>query len=160
MARKRLPDEPVLKTWEEADLHFKEIGECELAIERIEADLNQKISDLKLEAEMAAQPYRDRIDQLEKEVKQFVELNRADIKGKTKVLNFARTGFRQSTKIIVKSVQAVIANLKARKMTDCIIVKESVNKERLREYPDEVIAAVGAGKRWKTFSGTKLIERS
>jgi hypothetical protein len=32
-------------------------------------------------------------------------------------------------------------------MTDCINIKETINKERLGEYPDEVIAAVGAGKK-------------
>lgn len=147
MARVRIENEPVLKSWDEVDLHFKEIGECEMAIERIEAEMNEKIQDVKLEAEMAAKPLKDRIEKLGREVKEFVELNRGEIRGKTKVLNFGRTGFRQSTKIIVRSVQAVINALKARRMDDCIIVKESVNKDRLREYPDEVIAAVGAGKK-------------
>jgi len=160
MARVRIENEPVLKSWDEVDLHFKEIGECEMAIERIEAEMNEKIQDIKLEAEIAAKPLKERIEKLGREVKEFVELNRGEIKGKTKVLNFGRTGFRQSTKIIVRSVQAVINALKARRMDDCIIVKESVNKDRLREYPDEVIAAVGAAKRSRMCFGTRLTGRA
>lgn len=147
MARVRITDEVVLQSWDDVDLHLKEIAECEMAVERIEARMNEKIQDVKLEAELEARPIKERIEKLGREVKDFVELNRSEIKGKTKVLNFGKTGFRQSTKIIIKSVQAVLNALKARRMDDCIIVKESVNKDRLREYPDEVIAAVGAGKK-------------
>jgi phage host-nuclease inhibitor protein Gam len=147
MARVRIENEAVLQSWEDVDLHLKEIAECELAIEKIEADLTQKISDLRLEAELLAKPHKDRIEKLASEAKSFVELNRSDIKGKTMILTFGKTGFRKSTKVIIKSVQAVIAALKARSMKDCLIIKESVNKEKLGEYPDEVIAAVGAGKK-------------
>ncbi|NLI14560.1 host-nuclease inhibitor Gam family protein [Pelotomaculum propionicicum] len=147
MARVRIENEPALKSWDEVDLHMKEIGECELAIERIEADMNEIIQEVKLAAEFNAKPIKERIEKLGAEVKAFVELNRGDIKGKTKILNFGKTGFRKSTKIIIRSVQAVLKALRAQKMDDCIIVKESVNKERLGEYPDEVIAAVGAGKK-------------
>jgi phage host-nuclease inhibitor protein Gam len=76
-----------------------------------------------------------------------VETHRDELKGKTRILNFGKVGFRQSTKIVIKGMQAVLKTLKARGMTDCIIVKESVNKDRLREYPDEVIASVGATKK-------------
>lgn len=147
MARVRIETEPLLKSWDDVDLHLKEIAECEIAIERIEADMNEKIQDIKLGSEMSAKPLKDRIDALGKEIKAFVELNRGEIKGKTKVMNFGKTGFRKSTKIIIKSVQAILKALRARKMEDCIIVKESVNKDRLVEYPDEIIAAVGAGKK-------------
>lgn len=147
MARVRFESEPLLKCWDDVDLNLKEIGECELAVERIEAEMNEKISNIKLEAEMAAKPIKDKIACLGGEIREFVELNRAEMKGKTMVLNFGRTGFRQSTKIIIRGAQAVLKSLKARRMGDCIVTKESVNKERLREYPDEVIAAVGAGKK-------------
>ncbi|MCR4442943.1 MAG: host-nuclease inhibitor Gam family protein [Peptococcaceae bacterium] len=162
MARVRIENEPVLKSWDDVNITLKEIGELELAKEKIEADMNQKISDLKLEAEFAAKPIIERMGKLANDIKEFVELHRADIKGKTMVLNFGKTGFRKSTKIIIKSVKTVIANLKARKMTDCINTKESVNKERLGEYPDEIIAAVGAGKKvedvfWYEVDREKLL---
>ena len=146
MARVRI-ESAKLKSWEDVSLNLKEIGECQLAIEGIEAALNEKISDLKLEAAVQAKPYQETIKKLELEVKEFTEENKVDIKGKTKFLDFGKVGFRQSTKIIIKSIQAVLSGLKARKMVDCITVTETVNKDRLREYPDEVIAAVGASKK-------------
>jgi phage host-nuclease inhibitor protein Gam len=147
MARVRIPSEPVLKSWDDVNLTLKEIAELEIAIEKIENDLNEKVSDLKLEAEMAVKPLKERMEKLAADMKDFVELNRSDIKGKTMVLNFGKTGFRKSTKIILKNVKAILAALKARKMDDCISIKESVNKEKLGEYPDEIIAAVGASKK-------------
>uniref|UniRef100_UPI003D08A498 host-nuclease inhibitor Gam family protein n=1 Tax=Caloranaerobacter sp. DY30410 TaxID=3238305 RepID=UPI003D08A498 len=69
------------------------------------------------------------------------------LNGKTKVLNFGRTGFRKSTKIVLRKVENVIKNLKALNMLDCIKVKESVNKEVLKKYSDEEIARVGAIKK-------------
>lgn len=146
MGRVRMT-ETALKSWDDVNLSLKEIAECELAIESIEADMNNKISDLKLEKEMEAKPHQERIDKLAREIKEYVETNRDELKGKTRVLNFGKTGFRQSTSIIVRGVQGVLKTLKAKGMTDCIIVKESVNKDRLREYPDEVIASVGATKK-------------
>jgi phage host-nuclease inhibitor protein Gam len=81
------------------------------------------------------------------EIKDYSEENKAEIKGKTRLLDFGKIGFRQSTKITMKSIQAVLKSLKAREMDDCIRIKEEVNKEALGEYPDEVITAVGASKK-------------
>lgn len=147
MARARIPNEPVLKSWDDVDLNIKEIAECQIAIEQIEADMNQKISDIKLSAEMDAKPYKETIKVLERQIKDFVEANRSELNGKTKVLNFGRTGFRKSTKIVLRKVENVIKNLKALNMLDCIKVKESVNKEVLKKYSDEEIARVGAIKK-------------
>ncbi len=147
MARKRIPDEPVLKSWEECNLHLKEIAENELAIELIENDLNKQITDLKLDAELQAEVHKKKIDKLAKELKQFVELNRSDIKGKTMDLTFGKTGFRLSTKIVYKNAKAVVAALRARKMTDCIKTTETIIKDKLKTYSDAIIAAVGAGKK-------------
>lgn len=147
MARVRIQNEPVLKSWDDVNLNLKEIGECEIAIETVEGDLNQKIQDLKLDAEMKAQPLRQRIEKLALEIKIFVEENRSEIKGKTMPLSFGNVGFRQSTKIVFKNVKAVIASLRAKKMNDCIIVKESVDKDVLRGYPDDAIASIGATKK-------------
>lgn len=137
----------VLKSWDDVNLNLKEIAECELELENIEVEMNKKIQDFKLESEMNAKQYQDRIAKLSQEVKEYTETHRDEIKGKTKVLNFGSLGFRQSTKIIIRNAKAVLMALKARKMFDCIQVKETVLKEKLKDYPDDVIVAVGAGKK-------------
>lgn len=147
MARVRIPEEPVLKSWDDVDLTMKEIGECQLAIERIEAEMNMKISDIKLEADMQAKPIGERIKKLEMQIKDFVDASKHELNGKTKNLNFGKTGFRKSTKIVIKKAENIIKNLKAFGMLDCIKVKESINKDVLKKYSDENIAKVGAGKK-------------
>jgi phage host-nuclease inhibitor protein Gam len=143
MARTRIKDELVLKNWDDVDITLKEIAECELEIEKITTEMNEKIHDIKLEADMKAKPYQERIERLGLYVKAFVEDNKAEIDGKTKQLNFGKTGFRLSTKLVLRKVDKIIENLKKFKMEDCIKVKESVNKEVLKKYPESDIIKVG-----------------
>lgn len=163
MARVRMETEPILQSWDDVNMNLKEIAECEMALEAIEAQMNAAIQDLKLDAELQAKPLQEKAARLAREIKEFTEENRSDIKGKTMKLNFGQCGFRQSTKITIASVQATLKSLKARGMKDCIMVKESVNKDTLREYPDEVIASVGCRKKiedafWFETDREKLIQ--
>ncbi len=150
MARVRIPDQPALKNWDDVDLTLKEIGECQMSIERIEADMNTKISDIKLAAEMDAKPHKERIKLLELQLKEFVEANRDDLGNrKTKEINFGRTGFRKSTKITLPRAAAklaeVIRRIKEFGMTDCIVQPpEKIDKDNLKKYPESDILKVGA----------------
>lgn len=142
--RKRIADEMRLKSWDDVDLTLKEIAECTNTISGIEADMNKQLDDVKLASQMKAQEYHDRISELERDLKAFVEMSRGEIQGKTKILNFGRTGFRFSTKVVIKKVETVLANLKAMDMKDCIIIKESIDKDALKKYPDDKIYGCGA----------------
>lgn len=148
VGRKRFANETVLKTWDDADLHLKEIAEIDVELSKIEAEMNLQIQDVKLAMDMKAQPLKDRKEKLANDIKDFAENNRNEFMDfKTKILTFGKVGFRQSTSVVVSKVNQVIEALKKKAMLDCITVKESVNKEVLRTYPDEVIASVGARKK-------------
>ncbi len=147
MARVRIPNEIALKNWEDVNLNMKEICECQMEIEKIEAEMNKSISDLKLEAEMEAKPFKTSIKELELQIKDFVESSKHELNGKSKILNFGKTGFRKSTKITLKGVTKILNNLKAFGMKDCIKTKETINKDALKKYPNEAIAKVGATKK-------------
>ena len=150
MGRVRISDEPALKNWEDVDMNLKEIGEYLLQIEQIEADMNQKISDLKLEAELQAKPLKDSIKVLERQIKDFAEVSREDLGNKkTKFVNFGKLGFRKSTKIklprAANKVIEVIKRLKNYGMTDCVIQPpEKIDKDALKKYPEADILKVGA----------------
>ena len=151
MARTRI-SEPLLKSWEEVDMVLKEIAENELAIEEIETSMNKQLHDIKLEAELKAEPHQENIKRLGLCVKEFVDNNKAELDGKTKQLNFGKTGFRLSTKVVIKSVSKVIESLINFKMVDCIVTKESINKDVLKKYPEDDIIKVGASlKKEDTF---------
>jgi phage host-nuclease inhibitor protein Gam len=156
-ARRRLED-TALKSWAEVDDTLREIGRIDLEIESMEAEYNRKITDLKEELANQAQPLQERL------VKEFAETHKDGLDGKkSRELNFGRIGFRQSTKVILRNVKAIIAALKARGMTDCIVIKEEVSKDTLKKYDPATVEAVGAKIKtedvfWYEVNRDKLVE--
>lgn len=146
--RQRIKDVPVLKTWADVDAALKEIAEKETELTDIEGDMNKQINGIKIASGLEAKPYQDRIDKLGKDIKEFVTEHKEELDGKTKLLNFGSTGFRLSTSVIIpkakEKIEAIIKSLKIRKMTDCINVVETVNKEVLKKYSEDEIVKVGA----------------
>ena len=139
MARKRMED-PSLKSWDEVNAALKLIRDNEIELELIEADMGKKIADIKEQAV----PYRDDIKKLELQGKEVVTLNKAELKGKSREMDFGKVGFRMSTKLMLpKKVEKVIKTLKKYGMGDCITVKESVNKDILKTYDEKTILSVG-----------------
>ncbi|MEG2344175.1 MAG: host-nuclease inhibitor Gam family protein [Acidaminococcaceae bacterium] len=146
MARTRIKIDN-LNSWDEVDANLKLIGEIDNKVRKIEAEMNDKIAEIKAKADAKIKYLVVEKERMELEIKDYAETNRADLSGKTKIMTFGQLGFRQSTSIIVKKVQAVIAELKVRKLLDCITVKESVNKDNLRKQPEEVIVSLGCTKK-------------
>lgn len=146
MARTRIKNE-MLASWEAVDGCLKKIGEIDNKLKKIEADMNDEITRAKAKADDKSKLYLEEKKQLELLIKDFAETNRMDLDGKTKTMTFGSLGFRKSTSIIVKKAKAVLIALRAMGMDDCINVKESVNKEALRGYSDDVITKVGCVKK-------------
>lgn len=152
MARKRM-EEASLKSWDEVDSTLKQIREAELEMSRIAAGMEKCILDVKQKAEEEAAPFKDQIKKLELQVKEYVTLNKDELKGKSREMAFGTVGFRMSTKLVLpKAVEKVIKQLKKLGMGDCVTVKESVNKEILKTYDEKTILMVGASlKKEDTF---------
>lgn len=152
MARKRM-EEPSLKSWEEVDSTLKRIREAEIEMGRITADMEKYILDIKQKAEEQASPYKDEVKKLELQVKEFVSLNKDELKGKSREMTFGTVGFRMSTKLVLpKAADKLIKQLRKLVMGDCITIKESVNKDILKTYDEKTILMVGASlKKEDTF---------
>lgn len=152
MARKRM-EEPSLKSWEEVDSTLKRIREAEIEMGRITADMEKYILDIKQKAEEQASPYKDEVKKLELQVKEFVSLNKDELKGKSREMTFGTVGFRMSTKLVLpKAADKLIKQLRKLGMGDCITIKESVNKDILKTYDEKTILMVGASlKKEDTF---------
>lgn len=152
MPRTRVIEPPSIKTWEDANDALRQIAEAQLALQDIEGEMNKQILGAKKAAEEQSKQFKDRVAKLERELKDFVTEHRADMgKTKTKLLTFGEVGFRLSTSVSLprakEKVEEIIRRLKARSMTDCIIVKEDVSKEALKKYGEDTVNAVGAT--WK-----------
>lgn len=146
MARIRI-EGTKLHSWQEVDQALREIGEAQFEIERIEADLNGRIDKLKAEATKKISPIAQRKALKELAIQQFTIENREAMEAKTKILTFGQVGFRRSTKLIVRKTQEVIRRLRDLGLKDCIRVKESVDREALKQKGDAILEAVGVIKK-------------
>jgi len=152
MARKRMVEAPALKSWAEVDAALRKIAEAQIAIDDIEAEMNRQIIGAKKVAEQESKAYNDQISKLEMDIAEYVKEHRSELGSKkSKLLHFGEVGFRLSTRISIPSakdkVNAIIRELKARRMLDCVITKETVDKDNLRKYGEDTVNAVGAT--WK-----------
>lgn len=152
MARKRVADEPRLKTWEDVNDALRQIAEAQITASEIESDMQKQILGAQKIAEEQTRPYKDSIAHLEREIKMFVTDHRDELgKGKSRTLTFGEVGFRLSTSVTLprakEKLEEVIRRLKSRQMTDCILVEEKVSREALKKYGEDTVNAVGAA--WK-----------
>ena len=146
MARRKVDKPPQLHSWDDVNIALRRILECESCIDEINVELTRTIAAAKDEADQRARAAQEMKREAEVNVKDFVMRHRDELDGKTKQLNFGRTGFRLSTSLVVPSNKTadVIESLRRYGMEDCITVKESVNKDVLKRYPCENIQRTGA----------------
>lgn len=152
MARKRVVEAPSLHSWEDVNDALRQIAEAQIALGKIQSDMQKQILGAQKVAEEQSKPLNDNVAKLEREIKSFVTDHRDEM-GKTKsmVLTFGEVGFRLSTSVSLprakEKLEEIIRRLKSRQMTDCIVVKEKVSKEALKKYGEDTVNAVGAT--WK-----------
>jgi phage host-nuclease inhibitor protein Gam len=142
MARKRV--ENSIKSWQEADEALLQIGRLDREIEAHEAAAQKYIESIKEDLIQRVKPRQEIKAALEMQLQAFCEARREEMKGKSRKLNFGTVSFRQSTRIVIRGVQACIAALKSLNLHDFIRVKESPDKDKMKDLDDAVLAKVGA----------------
>ena len=152
MARKRVIEEPTLKSWEDVNDALRQIAEAQIALGDIESDMQKQIIGAQKVAEEQSKPIKDAQARLEREIKAFVTEHRDEMgKAKTMTLTFGEVGFRLSTSISLprakEKLEEIIRRLKSRQMHDCIVVEEKISKDALKKYGEDTVNAVGAT--WK-----------
>ena len=146
MARKKLHREPVLKDWSEVNDALRSIHEYEHALTEMGVDMSRRIDAVKAEYTKSAEPLQKRVKQPETDVQEYVEAHREDMAGKSRQLTFGRVGFRQSTRLILANakVPQAIATLLAMGRRELVKTEQKLDKEALKQQPEEVLEAVGA----------------
>lgn len=152
MARKRVIEEPTLKSREDVNDALRQIAEAQIALGDIESDMQKQIIGAQKVAEEQSKPIKDAQARLEREIKAFVTEHRDEMgKAKTMTLTFGEVGFRLSTSISLprakEKLEEIIRRLKSRQMHDCIVVEEKISKDALKKYGEDTVNAVGAT--WK-----------
>ncbi len=143
MKRVRM-EEPHLKNWEDVNEALRLIAEAQNEIAMVEAGMNVQIDTIKMTYEEKILEYKKQIKQQELLIKEYTTDKKDQLDGKTKDLTFGKVGFRKSTKLqLPKALDRVIAALRKKGMDDCISVKETVNKDILKQYDEQQILDVG-----------------
>jgi len=156
MARKRLSG-TTLESWDEVDRCLAEIGRIDRELALLEAAQQESIDKVKADTKAAAEPLQNKKLGLEMAIKEYAESNRAEfIKVKTRELTFGTVGFRLSTSVVIKRVADTVQALKDLGLRECLLVKETPNKEAMRCLPLETLHAVGASLKQEDAFGYEI----
>jgi len=146
MARRK-PKATVISL-KEAEAALGELARLERDLTAVECELNEGIDRLKAEAAAKAKPLHARRKELETALATFAQLNKGELfrRRKSLELAFGTIGFRRSTKLVPRpklTLAMVLEKLREYGFREAIRIKESVDKEAMRDWPDERLELVG-----------------
>ena len=150
MARQKVKNVIELNSWGEVDDALRQIGENNRDVLAIENVMNERIANAKADADAKAKPIKEQTALLEYAIEAYTRKHCGDMgKAKSKVLTFGKVSFRISTRVKIPTakdkVAAIIAQLRARGMNDCVTIPDpKIDKEALKKHSAEEIASVGA----------------
>ena len=134
-----------IESWDEVGILLKEMADNQVYVNRLEAKMNSEITDVKERYNGMSRESLERISVIKEEILLFVSEHKKEFtEVKSREFTFGKVGLRKSTEIVTRNVKAIMEALKAHGMNDCINVKESINKDVLKNYSDEKIESVGA----------------
>jgi phage host-nuclease inhibitor protein Gam len=135
---------PKLVSWEQVDQHLLELGRLDMQIEGVEARLTEVCNQAKEKASAEGRPLIQRREQLEREVKEFVEASADQMApARSLVLQFGTVGLRKAKRLHIKKTVDTVRRLRELGMLQYLRIKEEPDKEALRELGDEILEKVG-----------------
>lgn len=148
--RKRKPSKPTLhiRDLPEADRILSEMAQLQRSLEAIEADMNASIDKIKQSAAAFAAPRRERLASLANGLSAFAEINKENLFDKRRgvELSFGTLGFRRSSELKPQGRGTwgeVLNKIKELGVTEALRIREEVNRETLRAWPDDRLQGVG-----------------
>lgn len=123
---------------------MKTIRDLKAQIKRFELQAEEKVSQIKQRLSKQLKPLLQKIEPLENGILAFAEYDKDELfkKKKTIDLVFGLIGFRKSTKISIK--KTTLGLLKKLKLKSAIKIKETVNKEAMKDFTDAMLKKVDA----------------
>lgn len=131
-----------IRTIEQANKALFKIAQLRLEIKQLNTETEKEINFLKENLIRKVEPYQEQIQEIENGLFTFAEFNKNLLfqQKKSVELDFGLLGYRQSTKISIK--KQTLEKLKEKGLFNAIIVKESVNKEILKDFDNELLKEV------------------
>lgn len=144
------PEIQPIQTIDDADKALSELCGLEGKLEEIDTKAEREIAQIRERATAVGKPLRERVKELNLTLKAWAAFHKKDLFKERKSLErpFGTFGYRKSPAKIV-TTKETIDLLKKLGHTECVRIKEEVDKEALRDFTDEELAAVGATRKIK-----------
>lgn len=143
---------PTVSSLEEADAMLARIAARKRELSLLELGLKEDVDALKLKCAEASEPIKQDIEVLEQALVRFGESKKTELftRRRSVSLNFGILGFRASSsvkpmkKTTWEQVLGFLTSAKDSALAACIRTKREVDREALRQLPQEKLAEVGA----------------
>jgi len=135
-----------IRNLDEADKALLRIAQAGLKRKKLAAATELRINKLKEELLEATTPLDEEINGLDEVLLEFIESHEDELFSedkKTVEVPFGKLTCRESTKLVIKSIEKTVDALKEQGWKDAITVKETPNKEKLADYSDADLKTVG-----------------
>lgn len=152
------PKAVVLADLAAVDAAMGELAALRREVAAVEGVMNDAIDNIKAEAKEKTTPLTARIKEIETGLANFAVARKAELfpKKKSLDLTFGLIGFRQSTKLktlvrwtwgaVLERLRELAADPEGKPYRDAIRTKAEVDKEAMRDWPEERLASVGVHK--------------
>jgi len=145
---RRKPRTHIIADLKQAEAALSEIAEIERTITSHEAHMNETIDKAKADAKALCAPLVSRRKELADALATYATLHKTELFANRRSLDlgFGQIGFRKVTKLMTQpkiTMASVLERLRDLNFTEAIRSKESVDKEAMREWPEERLATVG-----------------
>ncbi len=144
------PEVQTIQTIDDADKALSELCGLEGKLEEIDQKAEREIAQIKERATASGKPIRERVKELNATLKAWAAFHKKDLFKERKSLErpFGTLGYRKSP-VTISISKDTISLLKQLGRLECVRIKEEVDKEALRDFTDEELAAVGASRKSK-----------
>lgn len=145
MAKKK--DVPELKDWTEVDGSLRRLGEIDIEIEKQDGKLTLDVNELKEKYQIRVAPLQAERKMLESGITAFAESRKDEFaKVRSRQFNFGEISYRITQKIVIRSIDGVVAAMKALGLTSFLRIEEKPDKERMSVLSDQDLAKIGASR--------------
>jgi phage host-nuclease inhibitor protein Gam len=139
---------PIPQTKDEVVSAIAEIGRRQRERERIQAEMNDRLSTLRQEYETQAAPHGEAIRALFQGIQTWCESHREELTlgGKVKTANLPSGEIRwrmRPPRVSIRAAEQVLESLKSLGLNRFVRTKEEINKDAILAEPEAIIAIKG-----------------
>jgi len=144
------PNVSEIKSLEDADRLLKEMCSLETEIERIDAEGDKQIADIKAKTASKGKELRERVKELSASLKAYSDYNKVELFKDRKSIDrsFGSFGYRKNPPSITTSKDTVEL-LETLGMSQYVRVRKEADKEALMSLDDETLAKINAVRKSK-----------